>query len=487
MKRFVALFLVIIPELLIAQTEVSGNQSGVWNSGGSPYLVTGEIVVPSGQSLMIGPGVEVNFQGHFKFTVNGVLQAVGTEAGMILFTTDTPAVGWGGIRISSPDISELTWCRIEYGKTGGSYPDIHGGGLALLSSDAVVSNCVFADNDATGGDLGMGGAVYAIGTGGPSIPRTRFIDCRFVRNHAYGEGGAIKFTGDMNTEITGCEFIENDCGYGGGAISFYSAAGTKVTRCLFAANYTMFGNGGAMNTLGYGNSIYLVNCTFSGNTAVTGDGGGVNLAYAEACLVNCIVFENPGMYSDDLHLDWGGSAEIFYCDLTMPDGGTGSDNIDEDPSFVDADNLDFRLAEDSPCIDAGTEFFVLSGDTLVNLSPDQYFGDAPDMGRFEFSPLTDAPSEAGTVLKLYRNFPNPFVAGTTIGYRLTEDSHVEVEVFSVTGRKVRTLVDERQVAGSRSVAWNGRNDASRKLSPGIYFLRVKAGGETRGMKMMLSR
>lgn len=193
----------MVPNLVLAQTVVNGNQSGVWTSAGSPYQVTGEIIVPAGQTLSIEPGVEVNFQGHYKFTVNGDLQAVGTKSGPIAFTTDNPSTGWGGIRIDSDDICRLAYCRIEFGKTAGDYPDMHGGGLALLGSDAVVSNCVFADNDATADDLGMGGAVYATGTGSLAEPLTRFIDCKFIRNHAYGEGGAIKFAGDYNTENYG--------------------------------------------------------------------------------------------------------------------------------------------------------------------------------------------------------------------------------------------------------------------------------------------
>lgn len=182
MKKLTTLiFLIAISSGIIAQTQVSGNQSGTWNAYNSPYQVIGEIIVPSGEILTIGAGVEVNFQGHHKFTVQGNLQALGTETDSIFFTTDVPATGWGGIRFDdSDDISNLSYCRIEYGKTSGSYPDIHGGGMALLTSDAVVSNCIFADNDATGEDNGMGGAVYAINTGSASGPLTFFTNCKFL-------------------------------------------------------------------------------------------------------------------------------------------------------------------------------------------------------------------------------------------------------------------------------------------------------------------
>ena len=68
----------------------------------------------------------------------------------------------------------------------------------------------------------------------------------------------------------------------------------------------------------------------------------------------------------------------------MPQGATGSNNIEEDPLFLDPANLDFRLAETSPCIDTAIALFVLNGDTLVNLNPNQYSGSAPDMGAFEY-------------------------------------------------------------------------------------------------------
>ncbi len=475
---FTCLTVLFLSQPVLSQTTVSGNQSGTWTAAGSPYLVVGEIAVPAGLSLTIEPGVEVTFQGHYKFIVNGYLQAEGTEADSIFFTTDNQSTGWGGIRIDSDDITDLSFCRIEYGKTAGEYPDMHGGGLALLGSDAVVSNCVFADNDATGNDNGMGGAVYASGTGGVTETLTSFTDCLFIRNHCYGEGGAIKFTGDNFTEITRCEFILNDCLYGGGAISFYSVFGTKLTNCLFADNYTMYGNGGAMNTLGMGNTLYVINCTLSDNSAVTGDGGGFNLAYANAYFVNSIVYDNPGMYSDDVNLDFGGFAEINYCDLAMPSGATGSHNFHLDPQFVDPAGLFYQLRESSPCIDTGIALFILEGDTLVNLSPEQYYGSAPDLGAYEYDPGTgigELVVGSQTGYGLLQNYPNPFCSSTAISYLLESDSHVSIEVYNLLGQLVRTLADSDLPAGSGSVIWDGRDSSGRTVNSGAYIIRLQSG------------
>ncbi len=487
MRNFIIVLLIALCSVY-AETTVSGEQTGTWTSEGSPYLVVEDIFIPSASSLIIEPGVEVSFQGYYQFVVNGYLQAEGTEADSIYFTTDDHDTGWGGIRIDSDDICDFSFCRIEFGiSSAGEYPDIHGGGMALLTSNAIVSNCVFADNDATGSSNGMGGAVYAINTGDIGVTLTRFTDCVFIRNHSYGEGGAIKFTSDFHTEITNCSFIENDCGYGGGAIHCYSVVGTEMVNCLFAGNYTMYAGGGAVGTLGSSNTLCFTNCTFSGNSAVTGDGGAVNLAFADAFVVNSIVYDNPGMYSDDINLDYGGYANIYYSDLTMPAGASGTNNIEEDPLFVNPVNFDFTLRSTSPCIDAGIAFFMFGADTLVNLSPDQYTGSAPDMGAFEYG-MTGIEGEAAgpeTGPILLQNSPNPFSTNTSVIYRIPLDSHITLTVYNLLGQEVRRLADSYQSVGIYSVIWDGKDDSGYPAAAGSYLVRLQSNMESHSKLIIL--
>lgn len=51
------------------------------------------------------------------------------------------------------------------------------------------------------------------------------------------------------------------------------------------------------------------------------------------------------------------------------------------------------------------------------------------------------------------NYPNPFVRSTVIPYGIKADSHVRLDIFDVSGRLVRTLVDQEERAGSRVLNW----------------------------------
>jgi len=84
------------------------------------------------------------------------------------------------------------------------------------------------------------------------------------------------------------------------------------------------------------------------------------------------------------------------------------------------------------------------------------------------------------------NLPNPFNAATAIKYELPEDCRVTIEVYSVLGRKVATLVDGEQEAGYRKVVWDGKDNDGRQVPSGIYFYKMTAKDfkSTRKMTLM---
>ena len=89
---------------------------------------------------------------------------------------------------------------------------------------------------------------------------------------------------------------------------------------------------------------------------------------------------------------------------------------------------------------------------------------------------------AGTGFYLAQNSPNPFRAATQIRYELPSDCHVSLDVYSVLGEHVATLIDEHQPAGARVARWD-----SSGLPAGVYFCTLRAGGNVEKRKMVLLR
>ena len=81
--------------------------------------------------------------------------------------------------------------------------------------------------------------------------------------------------------------------------------------------------------------------------------------------------------------------------------------------------------------------------------------------------------------------PNPLRDRTTIRFGLPEAGRVQIDVFEVSGRKIAAVVDHAYSAGYHEVEW--QRDAGRLQGSGIYFLRVRFGGEEATIKIVVSR
>jgi hypothetical protein len=90
-------------------------------------------------------------------------------------------------------------------------------------------------------------------------------------------------------------------------------------------------------------------------------------------------------------------------------------------------------------------------------------------------------------LQVRQNAPNPFVGGTSIAFALPDLARVEVEIITVEGRKVTTLVDAVLAPGPHSVEWDGCDAEGRKVAGGLYLYRVRTGQDTVTRKMVLVR
>ncbi|TVQ74642.1 MAG: T9SS C-terminal target domain-containing protein [Balneolaceae bacterium] len=136
---------------------------------------------------------------------------------------------------------------------------------------------------------------------------------------------------------------------------------------------------------------------------------------------------------------------INIGDLTVRDNRDGSFDV-----FVLAPNngiWSFYL--EGPEYDEG----VSAGDELAGL-PDRY--------------------------QLEQNYPNPFNPVTVIRYELPESKQVRLDVYSITGQRVATLVNERQSAGTHQVSFDASSFAS-----GVYIYRLHAGSYVSSRQMTL--
>ncbi len=73
---------------------------------------------------------------------------------------------------------------------------------------------------------------------------------------------------------------------------------------------------------------------------------------------------------------------------------------------------------------------------------------------------------------LLGNYPNPFNPATEIIFAAPRSGHVRLEIYSIIGQKVKTLVDESVTAGLKAVTWNGSSDHGNTVASGIYYYRL---------------
>ena len=89
------------------------------------------------------------------------------------------------------------------------------------------------------------------------------------------------------------------------------------------------------------------------------------------------------------------------------------------------------------------------------------------------------------VYVLDQNHPNPFNPTTTLRYDLPEDVMVNITIYDMMGRQVKTLINGKQFAGYKSLKWNATNNLGQSVSAGLYLYMIQAGDFRQIRKMVL--
>ena len=88
--------------------------------------------------------------------------------------------------------------------------------------------------------------------------------------------------------------------------------------------------------------------------------------------------------------------------------------------------------------------------------------------------------------ELLPNVPNPFNPATTIAFNLADEGRVDLRIYAIDGRLVRTLVTGTMGAGTHRLTWTGTDDDGRGLPSGVYLMRLQSrdGAQTRKLMLM---
>ncbi len=112
---------------------------------------------------------------------------------------------------------------------------------------------------------------------------------------------------------------------------------------------------------------------------------------------------------------------------------------------------------------------------------------ALDDGGGEYLSLEASVTLPPKPLTLYQNYPNPFNPVTTVSFFMPRDERVDLVIYNVEGKTVRTLVRESRKAGRYTVPWNGRNNLGHPVSSGVYYYRLRVGKDVLTRKMVIIR
>ncbi len=282
MKKIIIIFsLLLISTISFAETHIpAGEVSGIWTFPNSPYIIDGHINILVDNTLIIEPGVQVLFSGHYRFYIYGRLLAEGTETDTINFTAQDTTTGWHGLKFhhsnsSVQDSSKVVYCKLKYVNISG----ICGAIYFFNSSSHLIKNCLITQNITRGiychdnsspsiknvTITGNTGGLYCINNSNPHL-----VNVSIIRNTGRGitcfdsspilenviikgntPGGGI-YCNDANMSLSNVTITGNFANNSGGGI--YCTGNSSINfdpdnRCNIFLNYA-----------GIGNDLYAFNC-----------------------------------------------------------------------------------------------------------------------------------------------------------------------------------------------------------------------------------
>ena len=400
-------FLILISlQSVYSQTIVPGGYvSGIWTAAGSPYLIQGYITIHADSTLIIEPGVVVDFQGN-DLWVFGSLQAIGTVTDSIYF--------FGGI------------IYIQHSSTDFSYCGIHSGsGVISIDSRVDISNCQISDNNLPEG----GGLVISDGS------HVTVSNSSILRNSALVRGAGISvrdgsYLDISNSTISYNHLYDYDIDEIGGGIHAYSIDTLIVTNCIFSNNSAgpLIGNyskGGAIGVepwpSGGSGYVNISQCTFLDNSADYGGGA----IYMDSCtaVLNHNYFKGNSSIIEGVALSVENSSvqvshNIFDRNIRLQGGVMNGVVLIGDSSSALFDHCNFYGNGGA----FSDKIFILSGTSSLDMK-NTIFSQHPSAFTMQFFPGSQVSVEYSNFYNSAANFIGsvPTGLGTISGVNANDD------------------------------------------------------------------
>jgi hypothetical protein len=259
------------PVIAAGQTYVSGGiySNATWTQSGSPYIVTGNIVVFPGNTLTIEPGVTVKFNKGFYIEIRqATLIAEGTASDSIHFTSNSSNPSnnpWDRIFINLSQASRINYCSFRYGNYGLTVLNQTGDTMYIRNS-AFYQNMVGLYPD--GPCVLDSSCIYSNSVGMDCQKGTAIRNCKFFNNNH----GGISIFESGNVSIRNTYFGCN----GQSSVYDNSITRSRIRFCVFENNST---------GVEMWRSSTVSDCIFRGNKT------GVSCANYQDTVIRCL-FEN---------------------------------------------------------------------------------------------------------------------------------------------------------------------------------------------------